>query len=114
MKSKLLYWTPRVLGILFAVFISIFAVDVFGEYGFPEVLVALFMHLIPTFLVIGVLLIAWKWELVGGVLYILLGLFYIWLAWGRFEGLTFLIVAGPVILTGVLFVLGGVFRNKIR
>ncbi len=60
MKNKILYWTPRVLGILFAVFISIFALDVFGEYGFPEVLVALFMHLIPTFLVVGVLLIAWK------------------------------------------------------
>ena len=29
--KRVLYWTPRVLGILFALFISIFALDVFGE-----------------------------------------------------------------------------------
>ncbi len=112
MKNKILYWTPRVLGILFAVFISIFALDVFGEYGFPEVLVALFMHLIPTFLIVGVLLIAWKWNLVGGILYIGLGLFYIGFGWGKFEGLVFLIVAGPAFLTGLLFILNRVLKNK--
>lgn len=109
MKNKILYWTPRVLGILFAFFISLFALDVFAEYGFPEVLVALFMHLIPTFLVVGLLLIAWKWNLIGGLLYIGIGLFYIWLGWGKFDGITFLIIAGPVFLVGVFFVLNRIF-----
>ena len=68
-KYSWLYWTPRILGIIFAVFISIFALDVFGEYKFPEVLIALFMHLVPTYLVLGALLVAWKWEKIGGILF---------------------------------------------
>ncbi len=34
MNKKFLYWLPRILGILFAIFISIFALDAFGE-GIP-------------------------------------------------------------------------------
>ena len=34
-SKQLLFWTPRILGILFALFLSMFALDVFGEgYGF--------------------------------------------------------------------------------
>ena len=55
----MLKWTPRVLTILFILFMAIFALDVFGEYSFPLILVALFMHLIPNFILIGVLLVAW-------------------------------------------------------
>jgi hypothetical protein len=29
--KQLLFWTPRVLGILFAAFVSMFALDVFGK-----------------------------------------------------------------------------------
>ena len=31
-SKRLLYWVPRILAILFATFISIFALDVFGEH----------------------------------------------------------------------------------
>ena len=37
--KPVLFWTPRILCILFAIFISLFALDVFGEgYGFFRVL----------------------------------------------------------------------------
>ncbi len=76
--KKFLYWIPRVVAILFAIFISLFALDVFGEgYTFWETIIALLIHLVPTYLVIITLLIAWKWEAVGGLIFIVLGLFYI-------------------------------------
>ena len=55
--KRLLFWTPRIMCILFAVFVSLFAFDVFGEgYGFWKTLLALLMHLIPTgIILIGVL-----------------------------------------------------------
>jgi len=31
--QKIVYWLPRVLGILFTLFISIFALDTFGREG---------------------------------------------------------------------------------
>jgi len=55
--KRLLFWTPRIMCILFAVFVSLFAFDVFGEgYGFWKTPLALLMHLIPTgIILIGVL-----------------------------------------------------------
>ncbi len=61
--TRTLLWLPRILCILFAAFISIFALDVFGAgYTASETLVALFMHLIPTGLILIALAIAWRWE----------------------------------------------------
>ena len=81
MKTKMtpiIYWAPRILGILFAAFISIFALEVFTEgYEFWDTVVALVMHLVPTAIIVIVLLIAWRWERIGGVLFLLLGALYI-------------------------------------
>jgi hypothetical protein len=103
-QLRILYWTPRVLGILQACFITLFALDVFNE-PFPAVLIALVMHLIPTMILVGILLIAWKWELIGGLLYFLPALFYIWYAAGRFPLIALVCISGPLILTGGLFIL---------
>lgn len=47
--SAWLRWTPRVGVILFAIFISVFALDVFGTSSNPwEIALGLLMHLLPT------------------------------------------------------------------
>jgi len=110
-RNKYLYWTPRILGILYILFISLFALDVFEEYTFPEVLLALFMHLIPSFILLVILLVAWKWEIMGGILYLLLGLFYIWIFWGKSDIIAMLIILTPLLITAVLFIIEGI-RKK--
>jgi len=85
---------------------------VFGEYKFPEVLIALFMHLVPTYLVLGALLVAWKWEKIGGILFLGLGLFYIIMSWGRFPGMTYLIISGPLIVIGTLFLINSIKKKN--
>lgn len=112
MHNKYLYWAPRVLAILFIMFISIFALDVFGEgYGFLELLVALFMHLIPVFILAAVLLIAWRWEKIGGIIFILLGLLFTFFFHTYRDLIGFLIISGPVFLIGVLFLIS---KAKIK
>jgi hypothetical protein len=104
MVKKVLYWTPRILAALFAVFISLFALDVFGEgYSFWETLAALLMHMIPTALVLAALFVAWHWELVGGLLFLFLGGSYIILFGGRAHWTVYLLMAGPLMLIGTLF-----------
>lgn len=99
-----LFWTPRGLVILMAIFISLFALDVFGEgYDFWQTLLALFMHLLPTFAVLLALAIAWRWEGIGGILFIGLGACYIISFGGRFNWSVYLIIAGPLFLAGLLF-----------
>ena len=117
--KNLLYWTPRVLVILFTAFISLFALDVFMEgYTFLETLIALFMHLIPTFLLIIVLIIAWRWERVGGLLFIGLGLlFLVWFGGSSGDEIAqnwfaTLFMPGMMFLTGILFFADQYYRRQ--
>jgi hypothetical protein len=113
----MLYWTPRVLCIAFAAFISIFALDVFQK-GVPawQVALALLKHLLPTFVVLLVLALSWRREWVGGALFIALGLLY--LLWARnrpfFGWYAVLSMAAPLFLVGVLFLLNWHYRAQLR
>lgn len=105
-SRKLLYWIPRSLGIAFAVFISVFAFDVFSmNVPFWRQLIGFAIHLIPTYLVIIVLVLAWKWEWVGAVVFIALGLAYDYLMITRtpLPLSAIFITSGPAFLIGLLF-----------
>ncbi len=113
--KKVLFWAPRVLGVLFAIFISLFALDVFMEgYGFWETIIALLMHLIPTAIFLLVLVVAWRWERIGGFLFIALGVLYIALFWSPDRLPGYLIISGPLFLVGFLFLLDGFFTRDNR
>ncbi|NUQ36271.1 MAG: hypothetical protein HUU23_00430 [Caldilineales bacterium] len=108
---RFLLWTPRILGILFALFISLFAFDVFAEgYGFWETLWALLMHLIPTALVGIATILAWRRPLWGGLLFCGLAAIYVIMTHGRLDWA--LIIAGPALLTGLLFLADAYTRRK--
>jgi hypothetical protein len=109
---KVLYWSPRILGILIAIFVSIFALDVFGEgYSFWETIAALAMHLIPTLVILVVLGIAWRWEWIGGFLFVALGVLYITLFWEPSNLPAYLLISGPLFLDGILFLLAGCYQS---
>lgn len=104
--NKHLYWTPRVLGIIFIFLISILALDAFSEgYSFWIAIGAFLIHLVPSFMLILVLLIAWKREEIGGSIFIAAGLLSVILTFSRETFPGSLIVAGPFILVGILFLL---------
>jgi len=113
--KKSLFWMPRILGILFAVFVSIFAFDVFDEgYGFWKTILALLIHLIPTGLILLALIIAWRWEWVGGILFIALGIWYIIAFWGRFILISYIMISGPLFLIAILFLVNWLYRRDLR
>jgi hypothetical protein len=100
---RLLHWTPRVLGILFAVFVSIFALDVFGAgYSFVELLVAFTMHMIPTFALVAILALAWRWPWVGTVGYFGFAAWYV-ATFRGFDWSVYVLLAGIPAIIGVLF-----------
>lgn len=114
---QLLYWTPRALCIVFALFLSLFAFDVFEEgVGFWETSLALLMHLIPTFLLLILLVLSWRREWIAGILFPLLGVLYVAWSWNKPFGVlsTFVLMAGPLVLTGVLFLLNWRYRGELR
>lgn len=104
--ESFLYWAPRMLAILFAGFVSLFALDVFSEdAALWEMLVGFAIHLLPTYLVVIALLIAWRRERLGGVLFLTLGAAYIAMFWEPSRWPVYLLLSGPLIVVGLLFLL---------
>jgi K+-sensing histidine kinase KdpD len=108
--NKFIYWTPRMLGIIFVLFLMMFSLDVF-EPGLTaqQIAIGLFMHNIPALFLLLILIISWRHEIVGGVFFILAGLLYIlFLAINpKFEWYMLswsVIIAGPAFLIGILFI----------
>ena len=114
---QLLYWAPRALTIVFALFLAIFALDVFSEgRGFWNTLFALTMHLLPNIFLLAVLAVSWRREFIAGTVFPVLGILYIIWAWNKPFGniATFLLMAGPLLLTGGLFLLNWHYRGILR
>ena len=100
---NVLHWTPRVLGALYAVFISLFALDVWGTgAGFMSELAAFLIHLTPVYLIVAALVVAWRNPWVGGILFIALATGF-GLVFGRQEASTLLLLALPPTAAGLLF-----------
>ena len=108
-----LNWIPRVMGILFAVFVSFFALDVFGQgTGFWKTLLSLLVHLIPTFLIIVILIFSWKRPWIGGFCFTLLGIVY--LIWSSQTGRGSETIYIPVFLVAAFFLTSWLLRKEIK
>ena len=70
--NKILYWTPRILAILFILFLTLFSFDVF-EPGLTagQIALALLMHNIPSIVLTILLIFAWKREWLGALAFII-------------------------------------------
>lgn len=106
MTQKLLYWIPRVFTIAAILFMLMFSMDSFGDDAtFIKQMLGFLIHNIPVFILIVILVIAWKRELLGGILFILAfiagAVFF-----KSFSGNAgSLVVIIPFFITGLLFIL---------
>ena len=124
MKTSLtiVHWVPRILCILAILFISMFALDSFDpRYTLWQQIVALFMHLIPTWFLIIFLVVAWKWELIGGIILMMFALGFtpfiythnynmnhsVWMSLS-----IILMINLPFVVTGGLFILSHFLKKK--
>jgi len=115
-RAKAFFWAPRILGILAILFISMFALDAFqSDMTIWEQLRDFLMHLIPSFILLAILLIAWKWQLIGGIIFVAIGLVLtpiIYIHNYNMNGSVWmslwiiLIITFPFILIGILFIVG--------
>lgn len=113
--KRLLYWTPRVLCVLFALFLSMFAFDVFGVGNtFWESVGAFLIHLIPMYIVVIVLLLSWRWEWIGAALFAGLAIFYVVATGLRQHWSAYVIISGWLLLLSGLFLLNWMFREELR
>src|SRR6056300_1506368 len=111
---KVISWLPRIICIFAIVFISILALDAFNpERTLLQQIGDFLMHLIPSFVLIIFLIVAWKRELIGGIIFTIIGLGFspfifmhnyrmnqsIWMSL-----LIILLNAIPFVIVGILFI----------
>jgi cation transport ATPase len=101
--TRVAYFLPRVLALLLIAFMTIFSLDVFGQ---SQWFLALLIHLIPSF-ILGILtIIAWKSEKTGGFLFLIVGLVMAYFYHSLF-------ISVPALIIGALF-LGREYLSKTR
>lgn len=120
-SKKIWYWAPRIICILAILFVSLFALDAFDpKLNFWNQIVGFLIHMIPSFMLMGILWLAWNNEYLGGIILVIVGLFFsivvfrlnyrmnqsFWNSLGIVAAITF-----PFIVAGVLFILNH-FQNK--
>ena len=92
MENKFLYWSPRILSILMVLFFGIFILE------------GLFWgQILLSFVILVIAITAWKWSNIGGCLFILLGIFFLWFFHPLW--LSGFIIGGAAVLIGVLFLI---------
>lgn len=104
---KLLLWSPRILGVLVSLFLGVFALDAIDE-GIP----AFLLHLAPAFLLLLVVAASWRWEWIGGAVFITLAVVYGIPAWSRGEWL--LVISAPLLLVGLLFLWSWLHHKELH
>ena len=106
MNLSILKWLARVLSMAAILFLVVFSFDAFGgDEPFGRQLTGFLIHNIPAFVLIVSLIIAWKSEIAGGVLFLLafigMGIFY-----KSFTGNSgSLIVISPFFIAGCAFII---------
>jgi len=87
--------------------------DVFSmHFGLWRTLMALLIHLIPTAAIIVILMLSWRWEWIGGLVFINAGIVYIIMT--PSHPTWWLPIAGPLFLISVLFFVGWFYRKEIK
>jgi hypothetical protein len=120
--AAVMHWIARILCIAAICFISLFSLDAF-EPGRPpaEQLLGFLRHNIPSFILIGLLIVAWKWDLIGGVLIALIALLLAPFVYSHnfnmnhSVGMSLGVVAMinlPFIIVGALFMLSHYFHHR--
>ncbi|HRY63155.1 MAG TPA: hypothetical protein P5267_00915 [Patescibacteria group bacterium] len=120
--NQFIYWTPRILSIIFILFLTLFSLDVFEPgISLKQALLGLLIHNIPTLVLLAIVIISWRHEIVGGIAFILAGTFYLatliktitdtgfqwyYLSWAiQISGIAFFI--------GILFLIGWLKKKKL-
>lgn len=108
-KNNILYWSPRILAILFVAFLCLFSFDSFNEFNGWKSVLAVIIHLTIPAIVLLATILAWKRNLVGAISFFVLAIYYVFMVGLYRHWSWYVSISGPALLTAFLF-----FINWLR
>lgn len=99
-----LYWTPRLLALVCTLVAGLLVADARRvSTGFWGIALTLVLQLLPVWLILIALVIAWRWEKVGGAVFLALGALGLLQSWGQLPGSVYMVLGGPLLVVSGLF-----------
>ena len=121
---RVIHWAPRILCILAILFISIFALDAFDpDLTIGQQIIGFLIHLIPSFILLIVCVIAWKNELFGGVIFAIIGIALSPFVYSKNYNMNHSVsmslgiiaaITLPFIIVGALFIINHFLKKKVK
>jgi hypothetical protein len=112
-SGKLLLWTPRILGILVCLYLSLFALDAFGGgKTFTQALPDFAVHVAPMLILLAIVGVSWRWEWVGGLVFTGLAARYAYFHHDHVSWIA--VITGPLLIVGVLFIWSWRCHRELR
>ena len=120
--SGIIFWPPRILAILFVIFLGIMSLNgLSARMSWQQFLNGLFVNNIPTLIVMAVLLVSWEIEIIGGLAFLLIGAGYYFYA-DSLPGIQFwlpeipwnLSIIIPTLVIGFLFIINWIGKRKLK
>ena len=109
MKFRWYIWIPRVLIIAVSLFMALFSADVFEmKASFWQKMLGLFIHNIPTLILLLILVFTWKHPLWSGWIFLMAGVVFIVLIYlykRQFIAVDYLFIAFPILVCSDLYFL---------
>src|SRR2546427_13237508 len=69
-SGRLLRWSPRILGVLVCLFLSLFSLDAFeGGKTLIQALPDFALHVAPLLVLLAAVGVSWRWEWVSGLVF---------------------------------------------
>ncbi|NUM25359.1 MAG: hypothetical protein HUU49_01910 [Candidatus Buchananbacteria bacterium] len=101
--NPVLHWLPRLLSLGFVLFLSLFSLDVFNEYQGWQTLLAFLIHSLPSLVVLVAVIIAWKYDLFGAIIFFGFAVAYVLMAGFDKPWSWYATISGPTLLISILF-----------
>jgi len=109
---KIFYWSARMLGIFLVTAVvrqQMHGIDL--NLPLAQALLELLSHLWMTLLLAAALLIAWRWEIVGAIIYVLIAGFIVLDMKGATDPVYYLFFVVPYAIVALLFLISGLMKT---
>jgi hypothetical protein len=99
--------TATSIGVLYALTLLVFAVDVFNkEQSISQTVFDVCLHLVPTGVVLLFVLVGYKNPLIGAIICLVSALIYIISGWSNMHWTAHVVIAGPLLVLSILYIMG--------